>query len=785
MLVESAKEMNRAGILAIPVWLQYNEVTGEKKASFPLKWRSITTLPPESELPNLFQKRHNAIAAVCGKISGNLEVLDFDLGGKYFRDWWEKIQSISTDLLGRLMIEKSRSGGYHVFYRCDAVTGNQQLAFDMILDVPTIAIETRGEGGLVFCAPSPGYNFFKGDFSTIPTITPDERKILLDAARSFNQRTEKICETPITTASIIRMANKGVNHGVRTTGYTPWDDFNERGINFIKAVLQKHGWAFVKQDGVNEHWRRPGKTAGLSASLGLHQSVFYVFSSNAAPFEANTGYSFFETFALLECGGDRKEATKQIAEEGFGDKWDETPVELPDFLDTPIEHLPPVPEVHSATSTGKKPESNFPPHLLEVPGFVGEVMEYFLKSAKCEQPVFALSTALAFQALLCSQRIRDNMDTRPNVYFFNLGESGCGKEFGRKIIKNVLEEVGDIKGIGYEPTKFFFEDAASFQGIKKELSDTGGILLWMWDEAGQDLKAVQKDIGGHRKGLLRLLTTLYTSPESFLKPGVKATKSDDFKVQQPHLSLLGTSTTGELMESFTKEAITNGLMGRLLFFESDPHATRKRPTGRLPVPQSLIDATKWWLDEPENRYKSPLVIPKPNEAEVTDEAEALFAEIDQECLKPEIKANYINHSFWVRAEEQARKFALLYAASRCKEHPIVDYEAAKWACDLMNFLILRKISLAILHIYEGEYDQQQKEIVKYILSQKNQCTKTMLVRRFRKFRAKELDELLKDMLENKKTIVFSHGRMEGAKKNTSFYAVSDMLLEELNCNKVY
>ena len=77
----------------------------------------------------------------------------------------------------------------------------------------------------------------------------------------------------------------------------PGDDFNTRGD--VRAVLQKHGWTSLDiQPGGNEYWRRPGKTEGNSATL--KDGVFYVFSSNAAPFKPGHGYSPFHVYSQLE-----------------------------------------------------------------------------------------------------------------------------------------------------------------------------------------------------------------------------------------------------------------------------------------------------------------------------------------------------------------------------------------------------------------------------------------------------------------------------------------------------
>lgn len=99
----------------------------------------------------------------------------------------------------------------------------------------------------------------------------------------------------------------------RPAGNRPGDDFNRRGD--VRDVLVAHGWRRCRE-GENEHWTRPGKADGTSATL--REGVFYVFTSNASPFESNCAYSPFGVFALLECGGDFERAARELGQRGFG-----------------------------------------------------------------------------------------------------------------------------------------------------------------------------------------------------------------------------------------------------------------------------------------------------------------------------------------------------------------------------------------------------------------------------------------------------------------------------------
>ena len=145
----------------------------------------------------------------------------------------------------------------------------------------------------------------------MPVLTADERNTLLDAAWSLNESSE----------------GTSVPSPASTVDDRPGDDFNARGD--VRAILKQHGWTLVR-GGENEHWRRPGKDTGSSATL--KDGVFYVFSSNAAPFEPNRGYSPFAVYATLEHNGDFTAAARMLQQHGYGQNVPEpTDVDLSAF----------------------------------------------------------------------------------------------------------------------------------------------------------------------------------------------------------------------------------------------------------------------------------------------------------------------------------------------------------------------------------------------------------------------------------------------------------------------
>ncbi|HET8671933.1 MAG TPA: bifunctional DNA primase/polymerase, partial [Candidatus Saccharimonadales bacterium] len=283
----------------------------------------------EGELQHWSQK---GIAIVCGRISGFLEVIDND-SLSVWPQWCDLVKQHKLGLLERLVIVQTPSGCFHVLYRCDRVEGNQPLARRLVV-VPEgtkgaklykgsaelykgqwiiieILFETRGEGGYIVAPGSPlsvhlaeqPYRFIQGDASSIPTITPDERDLLLSLAASFDEMPKEQ----------IKAKSNG-----KSPCISPGDDYNLRGDP--AAVLTKHGWRLTQRVGVVEYYKRPGKDEnGHSASLhAIGHNNFYCFSTAAAPFDAERKYDAFGVYSRLEHGGDDKAAAKQLAKEGYG-----------------------------------------------------------------------------------------------------------------------------------------------------------------------------------------------------------------------------------------------------------------------------------------------------------------------------------------------------------------------------------------------------------------------------------------------------------------------------------
>ena len=255
------------------------------------------------------------IAVIGGAISGNLEIADFDEEGLF-----DKFLSLLpvfelAHLLGKLVFTRTPDGGNHIYYQCEGrIGGNKQLAQ---ASNRKVRIETRGEGGYAIVPPSPvschpkglPYEFIQGDFSSLPVLTQEERERLHACAAVFNQLEDAAHQTE----ESLCCARSNLS------SLRPGDDFSQRAT--WADVLPVAGWMPQKSWGEVQQWTRPGKDKGVSATTNIHGTdLFYVFSSNAHPFEQNKSYSKFAAYTLLKHAGDYKAAAKALASQGYGDK---------------------------------------------------------------------------------------------------------------------------------------------------------------------------------------------------------------------------------------------------------------------------------------------------------------------------------------------------------------------------------------------------------------------------------------------------------------------------------
>ena len=131
-LVEDALEYLRMGFSVIPL------IQRDKKPE--INWLEYQKRKPtEDEVRKWFGSGEKNIAIICGKVSGNLVVFDFDNH--------ESMQFVVTNIqeTAQKTLVVRTGKGYHVYYR---------MKDPPYFKLPNLSIDVKGEGGYVVAPPS-------------------------------------------------------------------------------------------------------------------------------------------------------------------------------------------------------------------------------------------------------------------------------------------------------------------------------------------------------------------------------------------------------------------------------------------------------------------------------------------------------------------------------------------------------------------------------------------------------------------------------------------------------
>jgi hypothetical protein len=688
-------------------------------ANVPLKFTTLPQwkpyqlrLPTEAELVPWFNNGHTGVCIVTGAVSGNLEMIDFDLEAEAFERWRSLVATADPDALASLVIEKSQSGGRHVVYRCQGqVSGNMKLAQRRVIassgddvvvcgktykprkdkdgnwQVILTLIETRGEGGLFLCAPSPGYELLQGDLISLPVLTPEQRELLLEAAWALNEVMPDPVPEPAqaTTSGALR----------------PGDDYNARGD--VRPTLQSHGWTCV-QGGENERWRRPGKTVGWSASFnGRH---FYVFSTNAHPFDQEKAYSPFGVYTLLEHDGDYGRAAAALGQQGFGQSTDVVGVDISGIIGAE--------PVDDTDRTIAADPGALPKDLLSVPGFVNELRDFMLQTAPHPEPVLSFFGALCLQGFLAGRKVRDEQDNRTNLYVLGLAYPGCGKDHPRKVCHRVLHEVGLAGTVA--------DGFASGEGIEDKIL-VNSSMLFQTDEIDTLITATSKGKDARIDMIMNVLLKMYSASNSIYSTRLKAGKKESNVIDQPSLIVYGTAVPENYYQALSSKMLTNGFFARMMVVEAGLRAPYQKRDFR-DIPDSITRAAKYWTDFKPGTGNLASFHPVPICVLQTEKAAKMQEEYGHSTHEKYIKAHACNDAvtmaIWGRANEKVCRLALIYACSQNAIAPQITEEAVQWAIRLVDYTTVRMLFMASQYVSESEFHATCQRLLRVLREWKSQ-----------------------------------------------------------------
>jgi energy-coupling factor transporter ATP-binding protein EcfA2 len=259
---------------------------------------------------------------------GGLDPFEFDCRDTYDRYLEAAVEMGLGDLVDRVRTgyeEFTPGGGVHWLFRC-----SKPLALTKLAQRPAptekdpharkTLIETKGNGGFIIIAPSNGkvhqtggaYKLVCGGLRTMATLSPDERDLLWELARSFDETPHESKSDPDYNPWTMTVTNG--QSIFPKQGKRIGEDFAER--TSWEEILEQHQWVRAGARGDDVYWRRPGKDRGISATTG-HCKGLKVFTTSTS-LKTDGTYTKLGAYAALNFRGDFKEAIKDLAAKGFG-----------------------------------------------------------------------------------------------------------------------------------------------------------------------------------------------------------------------------------------------------------------------------------------------------------------------------------------------------------------------------------------------------------------------------------------------------------------------------------
>lgn len=388
----------------------------------------------------------------------------------------------------------------------------------------------------------------------------------------------------------------------------------------------------------------------------------------------------------------------------------------------------------------------FPQELLKPPGFLSDLIDYNLATARRQQPILALAGALSLLSVLTGQKVQDDVGTRSNLFILSVGVSGSGKEHARKVNKEMLFLAGAQDMVGPE-------SPASASGLVNAVAAKETILL-QWDEIGRLLQTLNgKYAAPHLANVSTVLMKLFTSSDSVFLGDAYADTKKNVTINQPHAVLMGTTVPKNLYENLTADAITDGFMGRLLIFESES----KSPDYQIPGDadnSSLVEIVKEWVEHKGSGNLNSQN-PKPAIYETTGKANQIWQDMQQKTLERERNQADGYAPLWARAIEKARKLALLHACSRGVQR--IDASAANWGRQLAEHLTGKLTSIGTDWVSSSEFESNCLFVLRWLKDQPPEGrTMERLTRAARHIRKREKLEVLEHLEEIGQIAITKH-----------------------------
>ena len=318
--------------------------------------------------------------------------------------------------------------------------------------------------------------------------------------------------------------------------------------------------------------------------------------------------------------------------------------------------------------TKPRPEASnltFDMSLLDVPGLVGDIIEWSNRESYIDQPMFGLATALTCTALAsCNNYLVEAWDTPLQPYVMVTASTGGGKDTcHRSTVK-----FGQRLGLEEEVIQHF----QSYYAMLDHLGETG-MACWCWDEAARYMAAAKKVQSADFQVLSHVIS-LYGSANKFI-PGAPGRTRAIPPLERPFFIVLATAQPDMLMDALTSTAQETGFVNRFLLIDTgtEYRGVNQRRTHVFP-----------------SKIRKQARLLRDHEPQDGDYTHIRFADTRTYTAFQEYEENSRRRAMggqhtWGRANQNALIMAGLAAIGIDSHRPVIDIDLASWAIQLVTW----------------------------------------------------------------------------------------------------
>lgn len=328
IMLNDAISYHRAGLRVVPCKL-FTDKNGKGSLRPSVPWERYKESQTEDEVLRLFSGKPDGLAIIMGN---GIECIDIDTKhdqtGKIKETYKDELfWGFDVEIPKDVVVVKTKSGGWHIIYKAPIIGPNQKLT--ILEGSPEAVIETRGEGGLIFAAPTPGYQVKQGAYTAIPEVTQNIREAFINAALAISVR--PAAEPP---QNIVPAPQKVETY--TADAVSPWQAYDDS--TKVGDVLERHGWKMVNQRGNYARYSRPNSKSGdVHGSVLIDKNIFHPFTT-ATEFDSGKNYGPYAVATVLEYGGNWSASAKALLAQGYGQRAQVQP--LPPALSAEIIETP-------------------------------------------------------------------------------------------------------------------------------------------------------------------------------------------------------------------------------------------------------------------------------------------------------------------------------------------------------------------------------------------------------------------------------------------------------------